>query len=211
MSARGRETHVWPPPRASAEVAGGPTNAFEGARFTRLPVGMDLFDLIDEEVLEEQAQQAAAAPPLSAAAPAAAPPLSQPQAQPVQRHALPLLPHERACDAGGGFEAVGGRRADASTKTSYAPPPKQDMTVEKYSQLRIKCAQTPAVCRLCPRFAGLPFPPVCPASPHAPPCGRAKEPRGEQRCGGRAPARPARHAPLARAVRAVFGEGSAGC
>ena len=74
---------------------------------------------------------------------------SLPPAGPVYRVTLPLLPHEqaartggRAPETGGGFQAVGRRGGGTAGVQAAAPggSGKQEVGVEKFSQLRIRCA-----------------------------------------------------------------------
>lgn len=104
----------------------------------------DLIDDDDELVI--QAPPGAAVQPGEAwTQPAEA---SLPPAGPVYRVTLPLLPHEqaartggRAPETGGGFQAVC-RRGGGTGGVQAVPPGgsvKQEVGVEKFSQLRIRC------------------------------------------------------------------------
>jgi hypothetical protein len=94
---------------------------------------------------------------------------SLPPAGPVYRVTLPLLPHEqaariggRAPETGGGFQAVGRRGGGSQGGLQAAAPGgsgKQEVCVEKFSQLRIRCvwlARQGGVRVGTPRGGGLP-------------------------------------------------------
>lgn len=108
-----------------------------------------LDDLIDDDELIIEAPPGAGVQPGEAWTQPAEVPL--PPAGPVYRVTLPLLPHEAAARTGGrapeaaaGFQAVSRRGAGTGSAHGHeaaasGASAKQEVGVEKFSQLRIKC------------------------------------------------------------------------